>query len=347
MPNASAPSPRLQTLDGLRGAAALLIMIYHMVPFFGTPIPEAYLAVDFFFCLSGVVIAKAYQARLEGGLSTSGFFKIRFARFYPLYLFGTLAGILTTLAALTLGQNSSHWSWDAFLKALPFALLMLPSHFYFNALYPFNGPAWSLGFEMLVNLLYAALRPWLSRARLGLLILVSGASLIYLASQKGSLDGGGAWEDSALTAFRALYSFNLGLFIWQSRRSRLPRLNSWALMLGLCLLLCGRPPAEMRVAYDLACALFLLPLVVLLGTETDAAESRFFSFLGGISYAVYAIHGPVMVLLTISCQRAHIEPGLGSGFFVAAGIVLLASLLNQRYDPPFRRLLVNFVFFKN
>ena len=70
------------TLDGLRGIAALAVVTRH-APYFRNPFFESYLAVDFFFVLSGFVLAHAYGQRLRGNLSILDFVKIRIVRLYP------------------------------------------------------------------------------------------------------------------------------------------------------------------------------------------------------------------------------------------------------------------------
>jgi peptidoglycan/LPS O-acetylase OafA/YrhL len=84
-------------LDGLRGIAALAVLVYHYFVFqsnpeLPNPIPYAWLAVDFFFLLSGFVIASAYEARLCASMTFVDFVKIRFVRLYPMILAGVLLG---------------------------------------------------------------------------------------------------------------------------------------------------------------------------------------------------------------------------------------------------------------
>ncbi|MBQ9554903.1 MAG: acyltransferase [Muribaculaceae bacterium] len=70
--------PHYDILDGLRGVAALLVVVYHVFECFDwTPVPHGYLAVDFFFVLSGFVIGYAYDSRWNEGLTVGHFFKRR------------------------------------------------------------------------------------------------------------------------------------------------------------------------------------------------------------------------------------------------------------------------------
>src|SRR6516225_9704176 len=91
--------PHYPILDGLRGVAAILVIIYHLFEAY-YPVPahhpehHGYLAVDFFFLLSGFVVGYAYDDRWEKGMSVWDFFKIRLIRLHPLVLLGVLIGAI-------------------------------------------------------------------------------------------------------------------------------------------------------------------------------------------------------------------------------------------------------------
>jgi peptidoglycan/LPS O-acetylase OafA/YrhL len=112
-------------LDAMRGLAALVVVFWHAQGEFA-PIPRpasGYLAVDFFFCLSGLVIAQAYEDRLQSGLSVAKFAFLRLIRFYPLFAIGLL---ILPLSAILTGQNfARHVPHPAL--AIGFSALMLPT----------------------------------------------------------------------------------------------------------------------------------------------------------------------------------------------------------------------------
>jgi peptidoglycan/LPS O-acetylase OafA/YrhL len=83
-------APRYATLDGLRGVAAAVVLCYHTHVFRGSAAvaPHGYLAVDFFFLMSGFVIASAYQEKLEAGFLVADFVTQRAIRLYPVALAG-------------------------------------------------------------------------------------------------------------------------------------------------------------------------------------------------------------------------------------------------------------------
>src|SRR5215210_2241655 len=85
--------PVYHSLNGLRGLAALIVVLFHAAALIGTQLaPGGYLAVDLFFILSGFVIAHAYDHRFAEGLGPLAFIRYRIIRFYPLYLLGLAIG---------------------------------------------------------------------------------------------------------------------------------------------------------------------------------------------------------------------------------------------------------------
>ena len=89
--------PHYDILDGLRGVAALIVIVYHVFELLpGTPVPHGYLAVDFFFILSGFVIGYAYDGRWDK-MTTGGFFKRRLIRLHPMVVMGAVIGAITFL----------------------------------------------------------------------------------------------------------------------------------------------------------------------------------------------------------------------------------------------------------
>ena len=94
--------PHYELLDGLRGVAALLVIWYHVFEGFATsPVDQwlnhGYLAVDFFFILSGFVIGYAYDDRWKSTMDVKGFFKRRLIRLHPMVVMGAVLGAVTFL----------------------------------------------------------------------------------------------------------------------------------------------------------------------------------------------------------------------------------------------------------
>jgi peptidoglycan/LPS O-acetylase OafA/YrhL len=191
------------TLDGLRGIAALAILTRHAPAFFASvaimiplsgrtgpavsvgPFYESYLAVDFFFALSGFVLAHAYGARLGSSLSGLRFMAVRLIRLYPLYVFALL---IATLLAVPRALSHDQSGLLETLKNLLPAILFLPAPPVSGdaVLFPFNGPAWSLFFELLANGCIAIVGFRLRSRTLGAIVGIAG---LALAAAISVLDG--------------------------------------------------------------------------------------------------------------------------------------------------------------
>lgn len=336
---------RFRTLDGLRGLGALAVMALHIgsfgpASFFGGRFGRGYLAVDLFFVLSGVVLAEAYSGRLSRGLGPGGLLRVRVVRLYPLYVLPMVVAACMKLAHIRFGGNAQNWTPAGVLGSLGLSLLMLPTPF-FHELYPLIATAWSLLYELGVNLLWAGSRPWLTTRTLLCAAALAGSGLAFLARDQGV--GGGmfwGWQQAGLGTCRVLYSFSAGLLIHGVDRSRLPRVSPW-LLLGLAgAALCGEPPEAWGPAYDLAVVLALWPACVLLAAASEPArawEARIFAFLGDASYGIYMIHIQAVSWAYQAVRLLRLEPGPWCGVAAMAAVVAAAGLLDRVWDRPARR----------
>lgn len=183
-----ASKPRYEILDGLRGVASLMVILFHCfetyIPRIGTQIiNHGYLAVDFFFVLSGFVIGYAYDDRWDK-MTTWGFFKRRLVRLHPMVIMGTIIGASLFFfgAGPSFPAIAQCPGWK-FALCFVMGLLMIPCGTgldirgwgEFNS---FNGPNWSLSFEYVGNILYAVLFRHLPKW--GLAILCACAAFLTL-----------------------------------------------------------------------------------------------------------------------------------------------------------------------
>ena len=224
------------TLDGLRGVAAFAVMMFHTNPFIGRQVPEAFLAVDFFFALSGFVIAHAYTERLRTGMSPRSFLVLRLVRLYPLYILGTAIGILI----LPLTSQADGVSQLAIEIAA--AVLFLPSPVT-ELLYPFNFPAWSLFHELLINGAFAALNNLLSRVVLCGIAAISAVILAGYAIWLGSLDTSNSWVHFEGGFVRVSFSFFAGVLVYRIWQKRPAPLNLPAAPFGCDPAFAAQPPS--------------------------------------------------------------------------------------------------------
>ncbi|MEY4953694.1 MAG: hypothetical protein RL299_2118, partial [Pseudomonadota bacterium] len=283
---------RLVTLDGLRGIAAICVMLFHAGDFSPLPMPGGYLAVDLFLVLSGYVIAHSYGARMDA-LGPSGFFRLRFIRLYPLYLVGLITG--AGILALRVFTGGADWSIGGTLPAV----LLLPAIGVAGYLYPLNPPAWSLGFEALVNLIYGLLRGRLTAVLIVAACILSGAEVVRGTLAAGHANLGADWETAQTGLARAVFSFLVGIVLFSalSRRGGTVR-RHWlayaAAFLLLAMLMFG---PDQRALWDLTCILVLFPLLVVLGAQVEPGFSAAYRISGDASYALYCIHFPLLQAL--------------------------------------------------
>jgi peptidoglycan/LPS O-acetylase OafA/YrhL len=269
---------RFSTLDGLRGVAALLVMLYHAGPKSPVAMPGGYLAVDLFFALSGFVLALAYEPRLRAGLSLGEFTVNRVVRIYPMMLVGAAVGA-------------------ALLPAHAGIVVMMPDFESPQMLFPANPPMWSLLFELLINLAFAVLALRIGRHGLLWILAVSGATLCYAAFESGQgLNVGAMWSTAVFGAARTIFSFSLGVALFRLRdRLKLPRRETrmaWLLFPVLIAALVFAPAD--RASWDLACVFLVLPLLLWLGTLWEVPNGKLAEALGDLSYPLYCIHAPLV-----------------------------------------------------
>ena len=297
-----------EALDGLRGIAALAVLVYHAHDLLGPTqwLPRAYLAVDLFFMLSGFVLSYAYRRRLETGMPTLAFMRLRFERLYPAYALGLCIAVPAFALALMHGSTVLS-STDALLRSLPFAVLLIPVPTVLSdkaALYPLDPAAWSIFFELLINLAFAAAYPALRASRLGLVALIGAGALFLQTSMTGSLDAGSDWASFPGGLARVCFSFFVGVGVHRLHAAgRLSPLTApWWLSFGVVLASFALPAAGVL---ELLCVLLVYPLVIA-ATANAATPSRLattFDLLGAWSYPLYILHTPLLFVLTGAMVR--------------------------------------------
>jgi peptidoglycan/LPS O-acetylase OafA/YrhL len=337
------------TLDALRGIAAIGVVVFHMQPAF-SPIaaPGGYLAVDLFFMMSGVVLSHAYETRFQAGMGTFGFMRARLIRLYPLYLLGTLLGIVVTLASM-LGRNIQHWDPSSLLQAAWRALVFLPnfSATPVNELFPLNIPSWSLFLELLVNLLFVIFWPLLTSRRLIAVAALAGAAVGLAIVQQGSIDQGSVAASFTVGLARTVFGFSVGVLIARRIRHRQrseSNFGSLAVGAAVIIAITGWPEGEWRAIWDSACVLVVFPLLVYCATLIDPGSRlrAVATFLGVTSYAVYVSHSPLSSILNSATRlfaRGAAE-GAGApylGIAVLAGLLTGCWLVDRYVDMPIRR----------
>lgn len=329
-----AATEHLDGLDALRGYAAIGVLLFHARDLLQTPwlMPSGYLAVDIFFVMSGFVIANAYEAKLPT-MGLVGFLKLRAIRLYPLFLLGIAVGLLRAVILIHRGLEPS-----GVVGALAANLLYLPappSTFSDGSISPLDGPGWSLIFEVWVNVLYAALLPKLSSRVL--VIIAAGSALVMFAVAMGGTpaSGGTKWSDLALGVPRILFSFSIGVLLFRHRR-RLPDLNRLGGVVPLALVAAFMLPV--LPWSDLAFVLVASPILVIAAMQ-GVAHPKLAAYGAATSYALYAVHFPLLELLGGAAKNLHL-PTPQLTLALIAALLVIAPLLDRFYDRPIRRYLL-------
>jgi len=340
------------TLDGLRGVAAVAVVAFHApaAVVAGWRPESAFLAVDFFFVLSGFVIAHAYDERLGRGLTGLEFLRRRVIRLFPLYLVASALAAMAAAAAVFVLHDASQWTAGKLLICVTLAAVMLPSPVT-PLLFPLNDASWSLFFEFVANGIYAT-RVWQRGPLVTVVPALAVIGLVVLVTLCGTVDRGAQWDDPWWYALfgggvRVMYSFTVGLLIYRHRAALpAPRIPVIALMIILAALLWVDPPGGWRPVFDLVFVLVLSPAIVAVGYRSAPRTrplARFCGFLGSISYPIYVLHRPLTNIVAGSGHRLvhnHFVPQWHPIYGLAALALLVAvSALADKADMCVRRVL--------
>jgi len=335
-------------LDGLRGVAAIGVMMRHTVTGVSDVwLSGGYLAVDLFFVLSGFVLAHSYEKKFAKGMGVGGFMYARLVRLYPLYIVGmaiTVAGVLASWAA----HMPIVWTARDLGLAALFNGLFLPSPLtvaHLEREFPLDLPAWSLFFELVINFFYVLTWRWLSNRVLLAICAVGGTVFAMSCFAHGSADIGADWSTFWAGFARIAYSFPAGILIYRTSKRLAPvSVNPWILLVALAVILQVPANGPYRGLYDAAIVLAGFPLLVILGgaaKESDAGRPVF-AFLGLTSYAIYVLHVPTYTIAERVCWKLlHIQnvvPWLGFG--VVTLVIAGSWVLDRYYDVPVRKWLM-------
>jgi peptidoglycan/LPS O-acetylase OafA/YrhL len=330
-------------LDGLRGIAAIAVLMLHASFDFHLSRPaHAYLAVDFFFCLSGFVIAHAYDRTLSQGQTTfTAFVRKRIVRLYPMVLAGSALGALVMLISATHSAPMPLWQVGA-LAASSAALLPMGIAFGLTA-FPLDAPLWSLFFEGIANVIYGALAGRAFSRGIVVATLAASALAVVVASvlAQGVVHvgvQGSLWFVGGVA--RVTFPFLAGMMIcrWGLADGpvALPDLAIGGLLAALLL----GPSLGPLWLYDAAAILLAFPVVVMVGARMSPSPmlQRGWKFLGDISYPLYAIHEPVLQLVRKFQNHAmHLSSPTAAAVVAMLVSVAVSWLAFRFYDVPVRR----------
>ncbi len=346
MPIASLRAGHYLGLDFLRGAAALAVVWYHCSTRLDLPLlfAHGYLAVDFFFVLSGFVIARAYGKRLESGqLNLPRFALFRVIRLMPLVVLGTLLAAVIELGRPGITEQHAHFV-DNVLAALSGAFLVpiIGLTTLEHVVFPLNGPFWSLSLEAVANAAFALC----ARGRVTSLASVAALTicapfLIWGTWTLGQINFGSLPDNYWLGYARVGWSFSTGIVLYgvRDRAPRVPFLAATIALIALTLV----PPSVglLGRSFDLFSVLFALPAIVWVASTAQLGPRgrRWAAWSGDLSYPVYALHYPVVRIVGLVGLKFGF-PVVGRLSVVAVSTVLVVGSAGITYaflDVPVRR----------
>lgn len=354
--------PHYMILDGLRGVAAIMVVWFHIFEAYATShldqkINHGYLAVDFFFILSGFVIGYAYDDRWKT-MSVKDFIKRRVIRLHPMVVLGAGIGALMFYFQGCPVWDVSKVTVTALLVATFLNALLIPATpgteiRGLGEMYPLNGPSWSLFFEYIGNVLYALFIRKLSTK--ALLVWVTGAgcglAAFSIFGPYGDICAGFSLTGIEFTGgfFRLLYSFSAGLLLFRIFKPGRIRGAFWICSLFVIVLLAvprigGAENLELNGLYDTMCFALFFPLIVYAGASgkiTDSYTKRICKFLGAISYPLYMVHYPFIYWYYAWVKNEGLTFGqsLSGALAVVIGSIFLAYICLKLYDEPVRNYL--------
>ena len=320
---------RLYMLDGARGIAAFCILLFHVAP---GEFSNFYIAVDFFFVLSGFVLATSVS-RISSLLSARKFLLSRFLRIFPMalavYLYTAFYDLLLILKHWTLNEPQS----PVIILSAPtlvFSFLMLQV-FYEPAMLV-DWPIWSLSAEWIANIFVSLVCIFTRKAKY--IALLIGACLIGASSLFDS--------STANQIGRALWGFSVGLIAF-GFSERLLNYRKVTLAIFLSILPISFFLQNLgEIASLVTVWPFTAGIIFLSQVKTVPRLSRFCSQLGEFSYGFYLWHFPMLALVGFLIRTIGINETtlFGTLFLIVIGSILsiIATKISLVFlEQPIRR----------
>lgn len=361
---------RIYVLDGLRGVAAIFVVLYHLIEtYMGSSvhvINHAYLAVDFFFLLSGYVVSYAYDSKWGSEFNFFSFAKLRLIRLHPMVVFAVLLGGLSYIfqdcPAFPLVHDTS---FGQVVKSMLLAIFCIPSTGAsdirgWGEMFCLNAPQWTLMFEYIANIFYALfLRKFSNK---GLLIFTCLTAFLTincslnidcfgLLGNRNELTytmvGGWCWSqpDLIIGFTRLLFPFCCGMLLQRLHLKIQWRYNFWG-AIGLLAVIFFVPklPEIANGIYEMLCVLVIFPILIVIARGEVAESYRRFCVLAGeLSYPMYITHFPI-IYLQIAWVSLHPDANVTANILVSsiAFITVIAITILSHYyiELPVRKKLL-------
>lgn len=362
--------PHYHLLDGLRGVAALMVIWYHVFEGYafagGTTIDtfnHGYLAVDFFFILSGSLSVMLMMIRWGKNFTMKDFIKRRLIRLHPMVIMGAVVGAITFYIQGSVQWDGTHIGISMVMLSLLCTIFFIPAmpgvgyEVRGNGeMFPLNGPCWSLFFEYIGNILYALFIRRLSNKALTIVVVLLGVALasfaIFNVSGYGNIGVGWTLDGVNFIGglLRMLFPFSMGMLLSRNFKPMKLRGAFWICTLVMIALFAvpyleGTESICTNGIYEAFCIIIAFPILLWIGasgTTTDKKSTQICKFLGDISYPIYVIHYPFMYLFyawLIKNQLFTLGETWQVALCVYAWNILFAYLCLKLYDEPVRKYL--------
>lgn len=337
---------RYAYLDGIRGIAAILVLTRHTEAFWNFSFYRSYLAVDLFFILSGFVIANAYDKKLNSNeISIKKFVFTRIIRIYPVYFLSTIICSLILLKITLSGSTTNYSSISNTLFIIAFSFFIIPSIAQNStALFPINGPYWSLFYELIANFLYATIRKKLNTKILVIGIVLFLVSLCIGAAINRNLNIGFTWGTvSIVLGFsRAMFGILLGLLLHRHinflsnfvQNKTLPVIS----ILSILIVLTSQSAGQYDPIIDIFTVTAIFPLCIIMASQEASKKTKNISLtLGSASYPIYVLHEPTGEFFSYLMKNLIVKYAPYSGILLVCFLIAISLLVEKYYDIPIRK----------
>lgn len=362
--NLKESKPHYEILDGLRGVAALMVVFFHIFEVHSGGdhskqiINHGYLAVDFFFLLSGFVISYAYDDRWNK-MTLKDFFKRRLIRLQPMIIIGSVVGALTFYFQASPGLG---WERIAETPVWKMLLVMLIGCTLipvgknldirgWNEMHPLNGPAWSLFLEYIANIVYALILRRVSKTILVILVIIAAAvtAEYALTNPNGNIIGGWSIDDPTQLRIgftRLAFPFLAGLLLARIGKLKFTK-HAFFTASALLVVLLSVPHLGdsehlwKNGLYECFCILIMFPVIIWLGAGGKVEgkkASKLCKFLGDISYPIYITHFPLVYIYMAKVTNGNytLEESWPYGLLTVIVSIALAYGSMRFFDIPIR-----------
>ncbi|MGQ8336416.1 acyltransferase family protein [Sunxiuqinia sp. A32] len=356
-----ATKPHYLILDGLRGVAAIIVVFFHLTEPLATGhldnvVNHGYLAVDFFFLLSGFVIGYAYDDRWNK-ITIGSFLRRRFERLQPLVVLGMTLGAIgfyfTDSTIWPLIHTVPVWKM-IIVMLIGYTIIPIPLSMDIRGwqeMHPLNSVGWSLFFEYIANILYALGLRKLSNKAMAFFVVLTGALLLHLAVTSPNGDVAGGWtlnvEHMRIGITRTLFPFFAGLLLSRvAKPTYIKNAFFWCSLLLAVVLLMPRIGGEehlwMNGLYEAFCIIIVFPVIVYFGAGGVVHKqmaNKICKLFGDLSYPLYMTHY-VLVYFYVAWVSNHsgvtLWQALPNALLTFTGAIVLAYVSLKWYDEPVR-----------